>query len=64
MIFIASLVLLMIIKLRFPKGKSIHRVNKIKPNSGKRSPVRKTSSLAGKSEVFRKSEVFGFSDIN
>ena len=26
MIFIASLVLLLIIKLRFPKGKSIHRV--------------------------------------
>ena len=25
MIFIASLVLLLIIKLRFPKGKSIHR---------------------------------------
>ena len=28
MIFIASLVLLLIIKLRFPKGKSIHRVKK------------------------------------
>ena len=27
MIFIASLVLLLIIKLRFPKGKSIHRVS-------------------------------------
>ena len=26
MIFIASLVLLLIIKLRFPKGKCIHRV--------------------------------------
>ena len=28
LVFIASLVLLLIIKLRFPKGKSIHRVNK------------------------------------